>query len=118
VIVDAKGFGRIPEDDSVGHFAADVDPAKARAMHEAQQPVAMSVFEDVMGTPPWKSLPCWYLVAADDEAIGPDAERMFAERIGAETAELPSSHVPMVSQPEAVVELVDAGARAGADAPA
>jgi pimeloyl-ACP methyl ester carboxylesterase len=114
LIVDEKGFGRLPEDDFVSHFAADVDPVQARVMHAAQQPVAMSVFEDVMGTPAWRSLPSWYLVAANDEAIAPDAERMFAERMGAETVEVPSSHVAMVSHPDAVLELIEAAARATA----
>ena len=118
LIVDDKGFGRIPEDDFVGHFASDVDPAKARVMYAAQQPVSTSVFGDVMGTPAWKSLPCWFLVSANDEAIAPDAERMFAERAGAETVEVPSSHVAMVSHPDAVVSLVEAAARATSGAPA
>jgi pimeloyl-ACP methyl ester carboxylesterase len=118
LIVDEKGFGRLPEDDFVSHFAADVDPVQARVMHAAQQPVAMSVFEDVMGTPAWRSLPSWYLVAANDEAIAPDAERMFAKRMGAETVEVPSSHVAMVSHPDAVLELIEAAARATASAPA
>jgi len=124
ILVDQQGFGRLPEDDFVRHFAADVDPVKARAMHAAQQPVAMSVFDDVMGVPAWTSLPSSYLVAANDEAIDPDAERMFARRMGADTIEVPSSHVPMVSQPDAVVELIataakhtaGAGAHAGAGA--
>jgi pimeloyl-ACP methyl ester carboxylesterase len=116
LIVDEQGFGRLPEDDFVGHFAADVDPVKAKVMHAAQQPVAMSVFEDVMGTPAWKSLPSWYLVAANDEAIAPDAERMFAKRMGAETVEVASSHVAMVSHPDAVVELIEAAAKQAAGA--
>jgi pimeloyl-ACP methyl ester carboxylesterase len=111
LIVDEQGFGRLPEDDFVGHFAADVDPAKARVMHAAQQPVATSVFEDVMGTPAWKSLPSWFLITANDEAIAPDAHRMFAERMGADTIEIPSSHVAMVSHPDAVVELIEAAAK-------
>ena len=118
LIVDEKGFGRVPEDDFVGHFAADVDPARAKVMHAAQQAVSMSVFEDTMGTPAWKSLPSWYLVATNDEAISPDAERMFAERMGAETVEVPSSHVAMVSHPDAVTELVEAAARGSASATA
>jgi pimeloyl-ACP methyl ester carboxylesterase len=113
VIVDEQGFGRVPEDDFVGHFAADVDPVKARVMYAAQQPVAMSVFEDTMGTPAWRSLPTWYLVATNDEAIAPDAERMFAKRMGAETVEVASSHVAMVSHPDAVVELIEAAAKQG-----
>jgi pimeloyl-ACP methyl ester carboxylesterase len=115
IIVDQRGLGRLPEDDFVGHFAADVDPVKAKVMHAAQQPVAMSVFEDVMGTPAWRSLPSWYLVAMDDEAIDPDAERMFAKRMGAEAVEVASSHVAMVSHPDAVVELIDAAAKQAAD---
>jgi pimeloyl-ACP methyl ester carboxylesterase len=111
IIVDERGFGRVPEDDFVGHFAADVDPATAKAMHAAQQPVAMSSFGEVMGTPAWKSLPSWYLVAENDEAIAPDAERLFAQRMGAETAEVASSHVPMVSHPHVVVDLIEAAAR-------
>ncbi len=116
IIVDQQGLGRLPEDDFVGHFAADVDPVKAKVMHAAQQPVAMSVFGDVMGTPAWKSLRSWYLVAANDEAIAPEAERMFANRMGAETVEVASSHVAMVSHPEAVVELIEAAAKQAAAA--
>jgi pimeloyl-ACP methyl ester carboxylesterase len=114
VIVDEQGFGWLPEDDFVGHFASDVDQVKARAMHAAQQPVSMSVFEDVMATPAWKSLPSWYMVAANDEAIAPDEERMFAERMGAEPVEVASSHVAMISHPEAVVDLIKAAARQAA----
>ena len=100
------------------HFAADVDPVTARVMHAAQQPVAMSVFADVMGTPAWRSLPSWYLMAADDQAIAPDAERMFARRMGAETVEVASSHVAMVSHPDAVVALIEAATNATAGASA
>jgi pimeloyl-ACP methyl ester carboxylesterase len=118
LIVDEKGFGRLPEDDFVRHFAADVDPVQARVMHATQQPIAMSVFGDIMATPAWRSLPSWYLVATNDEAIAPEAERMFAKRMGAETVEVPSSHVAMVSHPDAVVKLIEAAVRAGAGAPA
>ena len=58
----------------------------------------MSVFEDVMGAPAWKSLPTWYLVAANDEALAPDAERMFAERMGAETVEIDSKPRRVLAQ--------------------
>jgi pimeloyl-ACP methyl ester carboxylesterase len=116
--VDEQGFAWLPEDDFVNHFAADVEPAKARVMHAAQQAVALSVFDDVMGTPAWRSLRSWYLVAANDEAIAPDVERMFARRMDAETIEVPSSHVAMVSHPQSVVELIEAAARAVTSAPA
>jgi len=110
LVVDEQGFGRLPEADFTAHFAADVDPGTARVMHAAQQPVAMSVFDDVMGRPAWRSLPSWYLVAAEDEAIAPDDERLFARRMGAETVEVASSHVAMVSHPQVVVDLIEAAA--------
>ena len=112
IVVDERGFGRLPVDDFVQRFAADVDPARAKVMYAVQQPVAMSVFDDVMGTPAWRSRPTWYLVATDDQAIDPDEERMFARRMGAETVEVAASHVAMVSHPDAVVDLVEAAAAA------
>jgi pimeloyl-ACP methyl ester carboxylesterase len=81
-------------------------------MHAVQQPISMSAFEDVMGQPAWKSHPSWYLVATNDEAIPPDAERQFASRMGATTVEVASSHVAMVSHPDAVVKLIEAAAEA------
>ena len=106
--VDALGFAWLPEADFVGHFAADVDPAQAKVMYAVQQPASLSVFGDVMGVPAWRALPSWFLVATNDEAIPPDAERAFAARMGATTVEVASSHVPMVSQPDEVVALIEA----------
>jgi pimeloyl-ACP methyl ester carboxylesterase len=110
LIVDEHGFGWLPEDDFVRHFAADVDPMKARVMFAVQQGLSMTTFEDVMGVPAWKSHPTSYLVAKNDEAIPPDAERMFAKRMGADTVEVGSSHLAMVSHPDEVVKLIEAAA--------
>jgi pimeloyl-ACP methyl ester carboxylesterase len=118
LIVDEQGFAWIPEDDFVTHFAAGVDPVKARVLHAVQQCLSMSTFEDVMGVPVWKSRPSWFLVATNDEAIPPDAERMFAQRMGATTVEVPSGHLAMVSHPGEVVELIEAAAEAAQGAPA
>jgi pimeloyl-ACP methyl ester carboxylesterase len=110
LITDDQGFTWLSEDDFVNHFAADVDPVKAKVMYATQQALAASTFGTVMGNPAWKSLPCWYLVAKDDQAIPPEAERMFAGRMGASTIEVPSSHVAMVSHPDEVVQLIESAA--------
>src|SRR3989449_9580521 len=80
LFTDSHGFGWLSEDDFVNHFAGDVDPVRAKVMYAVQQALASSAFTDVMGAPAWKSLPSWYLVALNDEAIPPDAERQFADR--------------------------------------
>ncbi|MCW2906663.1 MAG: hypothetical protein JWL68_1452 [Actinomycetia bacterium] len=110
--IDKEGFAWLPEDDFVNHFAGDVDPVKARVMYAVQQALAASTLEDVMGVPAWKSQPSWYLVAENDEAIPPDAERQFASRMGASTIEVPSGHVAMVSHPDAVTQLTETAAQA------
>jgi pimeloyl-ACP methyl ester carboxylesterase len=110
--IDDQGLAWLPEDDFVNHFAADIDPSKARVMHAVQQPLAASTLGDVMGTPAWKSLPTWFLVAGDDQAIPPDAEREFAKRMGATTVEITSNHLAMVSHPDDVVALIETAAQA------
>jgi pimeloyl-ACP methyl ester carboxylesterase len=104
--VDKQGFAWLPEDDFVGHFAADVDPVKAKVMFAVQQPLTWSALDDVMGVPAWKSLPSWFMVADGDQTIPPDAERLFAKRMGATTVEIASNHVAMVSHPEDVLRLI------------
>jgi pimeloyl-ACP methyl ester carboxylesterase len=103
--VDDRGFVWLTEDDFVSHFACGVAPDRARVLYAVQQPLAASTFNDLMGVPAWKAHPTWYMVASDDEAIPPEAERMFAKRMGATTVEVPSGHLVMVSHPVDVADL-------------
>jgi pimeloyl-ACP methyl ester carboxylesterase len=110
--MDEQGFAWLPEDDFVNHFAADVDPVKARVMHAVQQPLVWSALDEVMGVPSWKSHPSWFMIADGDQAIPPDAERQFAARMGATTVEIPTNHVAMVSHPDDVLQLIETAAEA------
>jgi pimeloyl-ACP methyl ester carboxylesterase len=112
LIVDEQGFAWLPEADFVGHFASGVAPDRARVLWAVQQGLSMSTFEDVMGVPAWKAHPCFYLVAQGDEAIPPDAERMFAQRMGARTVEASAGHLAMISHPAEVVALIEDAADA------
>jgi pimeloyl-ACP methyl ester carboxylesterase len=106
----------MPEDDFVNHFAADVDPVKARVMFAVQQPLHWSALGEVMGVPAWKSLPTWFLIADGDQAIPPDAQRQFAPRMAATTVEVSTNHVAMVSHPDEVLQLIRTAAEAVAAA--
>ena len=110
--IDEQGFAWLPEDDFLNHFAADVDQTKARVMYAVQQPLHASALEEVMGTPAWKSLPSWFLVAEGDQTIPPDAQRQFAARMGATTTEIATNHVAMVSHPDEVVTMIESAATA------
>jgi pimeloyl-ACP methyl ester carboxylesterase len=110
--IDDKGFAWLPQDDFVQHFAADVDPIEANVMFAVQQPLTLTAYDDVMGTPAWRNdVPTWFAVAQNDEVIPPDAERLFAQRMGATTTELESGHVGMVSHPDEVAGLIQTAAQ-------
>jgi pimeloyl-ACP methyl ester carboxylesterase len=110
--IDEQGFAWLPHDDFVQHFAADVDPIEANVMYAVQQPLPLAAYDDVMGTPAWKNdVPTWFAVAQNDEVIPPDAERLFAKRMGATTSELESGHVGMVSHPDEVAGLIQTAAQ-------
>jgi pimeloyl-ACP methyl ester carboxylesterase len=110
--VDDEGFAWLTENDFVDHFASGIDPLKARVLYAVQQPLTASAFDDMMTGPAWKLLPTWYLVTADDQALPPDAQRLFANRMGATTLEVPSGHLVMVSHPSEVVKLTETAAEA------
>ena len=118
LFTDKQGFMWQPQDEFVQHFAADVDPVRAKVMHSVQQPIAGSIFSEAMGVPAWKSLPSWYLIATQDQAIPPDAQRMFASRMGATSIEVPASHVAMVSRPDEAAQLIKTAAEARTAMPA
>ena len=109
--IDEQGFAWLPHDDFLQHFAPDVDPIEANVMYAVQQPLTTTAYDDVMGTPAWKNVPTWYAVAQNDEVIPPDAERLFAKRMGATTTELTSGHVGMISHPEEVAGLIQTAAQ-------
>ena len=69
-------------------------------------PVAASAFTDASGPPAWKRLPSWAVVATGDRAAGGDVVRSMAQRAGADIVEVEGSHVIMISQPQAVTNLV------------
>ena len=87
-------------------FAADVPKATAAVMAATQRPAALSSLLAPSGPPAWASIPSWYLVAGQDKAIPPEAERAMAARANATTVEIRSSHAAMVSHPRAVTALI------------
>jgi pimeloyl-ACP methyl ester carboxylesterase len=87
-------------------FAADLPAEQAAVLAAIQRPVAAAAFSDVSGPPAWKTLPSWAVVATADKAAGSDLVRSMAQRAGAEIVEVDASHVVMVSQPQAVTELI------------
>lgn len=88
-------------------FAADLSDAQAAVIGAVQRPVAELAFSEESGPPAWKTLPSWAVVATGDKAAGADVVRAHAERAGATITEIDGSHVIMISQPEAVTDVIE-----------
>jgi pimeloyl-ACP methyl ester carboxylesterase len=87
-------------------FAADVPDKQAALIAATQRPVAEAAFSEPNGAPAWKRLPSWAVVATGDKAAGTDVIRSQAQRAGADITELEGSHVIMISQPQAVTDVI------------
>jgi pimeloyl-ACP methyl ester carboxylesterase len=87
-------------------FAGDLSDQQAALIAAIQRPVAEAAFSEPNGSPAWKHLPSWAVVATGDKAAGTDVVRSMAERAGATITELEGSHVIMISQPEAVTDVI------------
>jgi pimeloyl-ACP methyl ester carboxylesterase len=87
-------------------FAADVPAAQSAVLAATQRPAAEAAFSEASGPPAWRNLPCWAVVAAGDTAAGADVVRSMAQRAGATITELEGSHVIMISQPQAVTDVI------------
>ncbi|MEV7857703.1 alpha/beta hydrolase [Streptomyces hirsutus] len=87
-------------------FAADLPESTTRVLAVTQRPAATTAFSEKAKVAAWKHIPSWFLVAKQDKTINPDQERFQAKRAGSHTVEINSSHVAMISHPEAVTDLV------------
>jgi pimeloyl-ACP methyl ester carboxylesterase len=87
-------------------FAADLPLEQTALMAVTQRPAAELGFSERTGTPAWKSLPSWAVVATGDKAAGSDVVRSMATRAKATITEVEGSHAIMVSQPQAVADVI------------
>jgi pimeloyl-ACP methyl ester carboxylesterase len=108
---DAAGYLWLPADSVAKNFAQDVSPATAALIAATQGPINSKAFGEATTVAAWKTKPNYYIVAANDRMIAPDLEREFAKKLNATTTTLQSSHVPMMSQPAKVAEVILAAAQ-------
>jgi pimeloyl-ACP methyl ester carboxylesterase len=92
-------------------FAQDVSDATAADMLAHQRSIAIAANLEPSGAPSWASTPSWYLVSGSDRVIPPASQRFMANRMGADTREIDSSHASLVSHSAEVADLVEAAVR-------
>jgi pimeloyl-ACP methyl ester carboxylesterase len=98
--------GRLTEEAFLRDFAGDVPTAKARVLYAVQQPFHKELLAGRTTAAAWRSKPSYYAVSTEDRTINPDLERFMAKRMNADTIELKSSHVSMISHPDEIAALI------------
>ncbi len=107
---DQAGFLTVTDKGINEDFAQDLPEKERRVLEATQVPVSMNAMGGKVTQSAWKTKPSWFIVASSDRAIPPQAEQAMATHIGASTVTVPSSHVVMLSHPEAVVSTIEAAA--------
>jgi pimeloyl-ACP methyl ester carboxylesterase len=92
-------------------FAGDLSEQEKKLVWATQCVPAPDLFNAKVGGTAWKSKPSWYIVASNDRTVHPDMERFVAKRMGAKVTEVASSHVPMLSHPDVVIDVIRAAAK-------
>ena len=99
----------LPE--GIDDFAGDLPDHEKKLVLATQGVPRPDLFAAKSGGTAWKSKPSWYIVGKKDRTVHPDLERAMAKRMGATTYELDSSHVPMLSQPDRVLDVIRTAAK-------
>jgi pimeloyl-ACP methyl ester carboxylesterase len=90
----------------VKHFAGDLPDAEQKLVYATQgAPVADLFNQKVQGTA-WESKPSWYVLANQDHTVHPELQSSVSKRMKATTTEVTSSHVPMLSKPDVVLDVI------------
>jgi pimeloyl-ACP methyl ester carboxylesterase len=98
--------------DGIECFAGDLSAEEQKLVWATQGVPKPDLFDARVGGTAWRSKPSWYIVGKRDQTVHPDLERAMAKRMGATTYEVDSDHVPMLSHPEKVLDVVRAAAKA------
>ena len=93
-------------------FAGDLPEQEQKVVWATHFAPAADLFTKNAAGTAWKSKPSWYIVATNDRTVPPDLQRFVAKRMGATVHEVASSHVPMLSNPKLVIDVIRAAANA------
>lgn len=95
----------------IGCFAGDLSEQEQQLVWATQGVPDVDLFNQKLGGTAWRTKPSWYIVANNDRTVQPDLERFVAKRMGAHTYDLDSSHVPMLSHPDFVLDVIRTAAK-------
>jgi pimeloyl-ACP methyl ester carboxylesterase len=103
---DRHGLIWLPEEAFGRAFAQHASTLEQALLAATQRPLAAACIGVPVRRPAWKDRPSWFLVAMEDRMIPAETQRFMAERMKARVRTAPADHMPMVTAPSAVVDIV------------
>jgi pimeloyl-ACP methyl ester carboxylesterase len=103
---DSAGYLTVDPAQFQALFANDIPAAEAQVAAATQKPMFANAFGDTVEQAAWKSIPSYYVLTLDDQAIHPDLQRFYAERMHAKTTSIKSSHAVIVSHAAEVARVI------------
>jgi pimeloyl-ACP methyl ester carboxylesterase len=94
----------------IGCFCGDLPEEEQQLVYATHYAPAADLFLHNAPGVAWRTKPSWCIVANNDQTVHPDLERASAKRMGATTYDIDSSHVPMLSHPDFVLDVIRAAA--------
>jgi pimeloyl-ACP methyl ester carboxylesterase len=94
-------------------FCGDLSEQEQKLVWATHFPPVADLFQQQkIKSTPWKAKPSWYILATKDHTVHPDLQRWVSKRMGATVTEVESSHVPMLSKPDVVIDVIRKAAKA------
>ncbi|TCC14818.1 alpha/beta hydrolase [Kosakonia quasisacchari] len=92
-------------------MANDISTENVQALAAVSQPIAVTAFQGKIAHAAWENKPSWYLLTENDHALLPAVQEKIAKQIHATVYKVNTSHLSMVSQPDAVAKFIDTAAK-------
>jgi pimeloyl-ACP methyl ester carboxylesterase len=105
-LVHADGFAQLSEAAFLRDFAGGVEPRRARALYAVQGRVSDTLFGDRVTQAGWRLKPCFYAISTQDRTTSPQLERFLANRMRAQTIELDSGHLSLITHARQIADLI------------
>ena len=102
----ADGYLLLTHKGVMEDFAQDLSVAEKEIMFATQGATQGAILATPIKTAAWHTKPSWFVIASSDRMIAPEQEISTAKRMGAKTLTVPSSHVPMLSEPQKVADFI------------
>ena len=103
---DESGIIWMPDEGFGSAFAPEASPQQIALLNATQRPIAVACIQERAPKPAWLHKPSWYLIAEEDRMIPVVTQRYLSQRMKARVHSRKLDHTPLVTAPEAVVEVI------------